>query len=568
MKFKFNRIPELEYEIVLDHNFCVGALIKEEEISCELVSRGKFKKDLEATATQAFSNETNLVKAIDELLSKREDVLGKLEKYAARIYPFVDEEEIEEGKEAQANEETEEMPKEMPLGDLGEEIFEEERCIEIIAKNIEVFKKPIETYLEAYTRLCSLLLNSSVKSLDNALELVSQLANLDTILVMKHDLPGSILIPLDLSPQRLALGLNSQAVLDERRSDTFYIPPVIARRVSGKNIVFHAYRSVDGYPVLFPAIHMDEGEIVREREKRFNQEIADATKILYKLKRGRRGTRFPLAELSQIIKIYLEEFPPARDKFTLVDLGSGRGGLLKGVIDKFVGGYAAQLLDERSTWLVLLNDMHEGERTGEEFVRYAATDRASQLIKEVRKVLGDIGKAVKSLKDLNADICFVNRVLDMYARYGFYSVDVRRHAHILPSAEVTPEEDTEHRGTILVYSSLMRFIDLYNLQRQLLRHEELRKRIVLPGISYDLRKDFFTPRAFSLEDLVNMSRLVIISVFPATKETLFANLLNNGIYICPIGEKDLSTKPRYVVFCLSKEKKIIEAVGKHFPIGS
>ena len=564
MKFRFSRIPELEYKIVLDHNFCSEVLITEEGISCELISRAKFKKKLRAIITKAFSNETNLLKAIDELLSRRENVLRILGQYAACIYPFVDEEEIGEGKEEQAKEETEEIPKEMPLDDLGEEAYEEERCVEVIARNTEVFEKTIETYLKAYTRFCSLILNSSIKSRDHALELISQLANLDTIAVKRHDLSGIILIPLDLSPQRLALALNSQAILDGKRSDSFYIPPVMARRVNGKNIVFHAYRSIDDYPVLFPAIHMEEREIGKEREMRFRQEIADATKILYKLKRGRRGARFPLAELSEIIKIYLESFPPAQDKLVLVDLGTGRGGLLKAVVDKFMSKYASQLLDERSSWLIVLNDIYEEERTGEEFVRYAATDRASRFIREVRKIIVDIGKAANLLKHSYADICFINRVLDMYAKYGFYSVDVKEHDHILLSAAVEQKEDTEYRGTILAYSSMMRFKDLYNLQRQLLRHEELRDRTALPGISYDLKKDFFEPRAFSLEDLMNMSRLVVISIFPATRETLFTNLLNKGIHVHTKGENTLSTKPRYIVFCLSKEKEIIEAIRKHF----
>jgi hypothetical protein len=564
MVYRFNRIPELEYKMILDRSFCTEIFITEEEINCELVSKAKFRNKLQTITTKAFSNEMSLLKAIDDLLSKRENILKTLSQYSARIYPFTDEEEIEEEKELPATEETEEMPKEMPLDDVGEEAYEEERCMEVIAKNAEVLKKPIEVYLEAYMKLCGLLLDSSIKSRDHALELISQLANLDTIAVKKHDLSGSILIPLDISPQRLALALNSPAVLDEKRSDTLYIPPVMARRINGKNIVFHAYRSIDDYPVLFPGIHMEEKEMGRERETRFHQEIADATKIMYKLKRGRRGARFPLAELSEIIKVYLEMFPLAQDKLTLVDLGSGRGGLLKAIADKFIREYAGQLLDDRSTWQVVLNDVYEEERTGEEFVRYAATDRASGLIKEVRKIIGDIGKATNLLISYYADICFINRVLDMYAKYGFYWVDVNENHDTLPSAAVEQKEDTEYRGTVLAYTRLIRFKDLYNLQRQLLRHEELRQRTALPGVSFDLKKDFFEPRAFSLEDLVNMSRLVVISIFPATKETLFKNLMNEKTHICSIGEHDLSTKPRYIIFCLSREKEIVEAMSKHF----
>jgi hypothetical protein len=563
MKFRFNRIPELEYKIIFDHCLCSEAVITEDGINCELLGKKKFEKQLKQMVTKAFSVEKHLLKTLNDLLMQRENVLQIMSQYAPRIYPF-SEEEIEVETETGAKEESEEISKEMPLEDLGEELYEEERCIEVIARNTKVFEESIEAYLKTYTKICDLLLNSSIKSRDHALELISQLANLDTIAIKKYGLYGSILIPLDFSPQRLAFALNSQAALDETRSDRFYIPPIMARRLDGKNTVFHAYRSVDDYPVLFPAIHMEEREIGKEREERFHQEITDATKILYKLKRGRRGARFPLSELSQIIEIYLDEFPPARDRLAIVDLGVGRGGVLKAVVNRFITDHATTLIDERAAWLIVLNDVYEEERTGEEFVRYASTDKASQLVREVRKIIGDIGKAANLLKDFDADICFINRVLDMYARYGFYSVDVKEQNNCPLSAAVNQEEDTEHRGTLLVYKNLIRFKGLYNLQRQLLRHEELRKRTVLPGISYNLKNDFFEPKAFSLETLVTMSKLVVISIFPATKQTLFANLLSPGIYIYPIGERDLSTRPRYIVFCLSKGKKMIETIGKHF----
>jgi len=566
MKFKFSRIPELEYEIVLNQNFCLEVSITEDGMNCEILSKTKFKNLLGTIITKACNNEIKIIEALDELLKEREKVLKTIKKYAPRIYPFIDEEEKDETKkeiELETKEKDEEIQKEVPLDHLGEEAHEEEHCIEVISKNTDEFKKSIENYLETYTKICELLLESSTKSRDNTLELISQLANLDTVLVNKHDLSGSILIPLDICPQRLALALNKEAILNQNRSDAYYIPPVMARRIKGKNIVYHAYRSIDDYPVLFPAIHMKEQEIVGEREKRFRQEVSDATKILYRLKRGRRGARFPLSELSEIIAIYLEKFQPAKDKLALVDLGAGRGSLLKVIVDRFISEHAS-LLDDRSTWLIVLNDLHEAEKTGEEFVLYASTDRASQYIKEVRKIIGDIGAAVNLLKDFCADICFINRVLDMYARYGFYSVDLEEPDNVLPSAAVKQKKDTEGRGTVLVYGDLIRFKDIYNLQRQLLDHEELRKRTVIPGIYYNLKNYFFEPRKFSLEDLVNMSRLVVVSIFPATEDTLFAGLLNPQIHISPIGEHDLETKPRYLIFCLSKDKGIIDAIDKKF----
>jgi hypothetical protein len=567
MKYRFGRIPELEYKLILDHSFCQEVLMAEEEMSCELLSRDKFQKEFEKNTTEACHEAKNLVLAFRKLLIERDKVLEKVAEHASEIYPFTDEEDTEDSTKSEyepSEEETEreDITKEVPLSDLGEEALEGETCINIIAKNQKIFEKPIQVYLKKYMEICDLFIKGSIKNRDSALESISQLANLDIIAIKRQDLAGSILVALNISPQRLALALNSEAVLNSGRSDIYYIPPIVGRRLNGKNIVFHAYRSVDDYPVLFPGINMEEKEMGLERENRLRQEIADATKILYKLKRGRRGLRFPLSELSKIMKVYLTTFPVAQDRLVVVDLGTGRGGLLKAVVDRFVDESASQLLDDRSTWLVMLNDAYEEEKTGEEFVRYATSDKASRFIKEIRKILGDLGKATKSLGPSSADICFINRVLDMYAKYGFYSIDFKGEQEKPVSAAVDQKEDTELRGTVLAYKDLVCFKDIYNLQRQLLKFEEVKKRDILPGVSYNLRDDFFKPRESSLGDLLNMSRLLVISAFPATKATLFADLLKEKIPICSIGENDLTTEPRYVVFCLSKEKELIDAICK------
>jgi hypothetical protein len=152
-------------------------------------------------------------------------------------------------------------------------------------------------------------------------------------------------------------------------------------------------------------------------------------------------------------------------------------------------------------------------------------------------------------------------MMDMYARYGFYLVDVTNKIDSLPSAAVEEKEDLELRGKMLIYSKLVRFKDLYNLQRQLLRPEPLREQTALPGVLYNLKKDFFEPRLFSLGDLLDTSRLVVISVFPATKETFFSKLLTKEIHVCASGEEALE-EPRYVVFYISKEKEIVDAISE------
>jgi hypothetical protein len=568
MKYRFSRIPELEYTLILGRSFCQEVLVTEEEMRCELLTKTKFQNEFKNNATEACHEPKNLVQVFEELLTRRDDVLKKIAQYAPEIYPFVDEEETEGSNGAKDESidqeaETEDIAKEVPLSDLAEEAHEGDTCISVIANNRKAFEEPIQDYLKKYIEICDLFVKSSIKNREYALESISQLANLDIIAVKRQDLIGSILVALNISPQRMALALNSKAVLYPKRSDIYFIPPVVGRRLDGRDVVFHAYRSVDDYPILFPGINMEEKEIGPDRESRFRQEIADATKILYRLKKGRRGVRFPLSELSKIVDVYLTAFPVAKDRLVIVDLGTGRGGLLKGVVNRFLDESASKLLDDRSTWTVMLNDAYEEERTGEEFVRYATSDRASQFVKEIRKILGDLGKVVKSLGPSSADICFVNRVLDMYAKYGFYAVNLEGNQEISVSAAVDQKEDAELRGTVLTYKDLICFKDIYNLQRQLLKFEELKKRDVLPGVSYNLQNDFFKPRESSLEELLNMSRLVVISAFPATKATLFANLLKEKTPICSIGENHLSTEPRYVVFCLSKEKKLVDAICKN-----
>lgn len=569
MRFQFEHIPELEYQILFSQSFCLEVEIKEEKLECTLVSSRQFQKKLESTIAKAFEKKQELVKALRSFLTWRKKVLSTLKPYAPKIYPFAEvSQELETETEEEFEERLEELTSEVPVPDLEEEIVEEDRCIHVIAKNTKTFSTCIQGYIEAYTRLCRLIIKTAIKDRNSVIELISQLANIDIVEINQRDSSASILIPLDFSPQRLALALNSQAVLDGRRTDTLYIPPIVARRIKDEEVVFHAYRSIDDYPVLFPAIHMEEREIGSEREKKFRRAIADASRLLYMLKRGRRGIRFPLSDLSQILAVYFQKFPYAKDRFYLLDLGGGRGGLLKGVVDKFMKKYATNLLDYRSSWIVALNDLYEEERTGEEFVTYAATDRASQYIREIRKIIRDIGKAVNDLKYSNIDVCFLNRVLDMYAKYGFYYIKTGEHENPLPSAVVAEEEDAEYRGVVLVYSDLVAFKDIYNLQRQLLRHEPLLERTILPGISYNLKKDFFMPREFALEDLLEMAKLVVISIFPATKQTLFANLLNKDIHVCSIGQDKLQDKPRYIVFCLSKDKDLIEAISKTYADGA
>ena len=553
MKFHFEHIAELEYQILFTQGFCLEVAIGEEKLEGTLIGSRQIQKKLESIIAKAFEKKEELVKSLHSLLRWRKRVLSALKPYAPKIYPFVDiVEELE----------TEELTTEEIASDL-----EEDRCIHVIAKNPGIFNTHIQGYIAAYTRLCRLIIKTPIKDRDSAIELISQLANMDIVEIRQRDSFASILIPLDFSPQRLALALNSQAVLDKRRTDTLYIPPIVARRIKDEEVVFHAYRSIDDYPVLFPAIHMEEREIGSEREKKFRREIADATRLLYRLKRGRRGVRFPLSDLSQILAVYLQKFHYARDRLYVLDLGCGRGGLLKGIVNKFMKNYATKLLDYRSNWIVVLNDLYEEERTGEDFVSYAATDRASQYIREIRKIIGDIGKAVNDLQDSNIDVCFVNRVLDMYAKYGFYHIKTEERKNSLSSAVVVEEQDAEYRGVVLVYRDLVAFNDLYNLQRQLLRHEPLQERTILPGVSYNLKKDFFMPRKFALEDLLDMAKLVVISIFPATTQTLFANLLNEDIHVCSIGQPELQEKPRYIVFCLSRDKDLIEAIRSHIDEG-
>lgn len=572
MKCLVDRIPDLEFELIRQRGkrFCFEVEITEEgKLSCELVSRNKLRDILSSLMNEAFRNESTLIAAVKKLLAKRSDVLNALMRYERRLCPTILEEFEEKpprkmGEKEEGRKEETPILEEVPLPELGEEeAVEEERCLELIAREIRDFEELISEYLQGYENLCRLCLENfkieNMRNRDKALEVVSGLANIDIVRVTQPDLKGSILVPLDISPQRLALALNPNAVLDESRTDSFYIPPVVTRIVNGREAVFHAYRSVDDYPVLFPAIHMEEREIGKERETRFYNETVDATKLLYRLKKGRRGIRYPLSELAQVLALYFNNVHIAKDKFLLVDLGCGRGGTLKSIINKFITDYASQILDE-STWIVVLNDLYEEERTGEEFISFASSDRASQYIRDVRKFIGDMRETIKRLRrhNLNFDICLINRVFDMYGKYGFYSV--KEATPTKPSAAIAQYKDIEGRGRVLVYKDLARFNNLYNLQRQLLKHEEPKERVILQGVSYDLQRDFFRPEGPSLEDLLEVAKLVIITIFPATKETTFANLIKEGMYIYSVGEKDISTKPRYVIFCLSKDKSLIDAI--------
>jgi hypothetical protein len=577
MKFEFTSIPELEYKLILSKTYCTDVSIIEDGLVCELMDQAKYELSFKRAANQGFANAEEIIKCFHDLVIERENVLTLISKFASQIYPYIEDEIAEENqkanepksepwdekveeKELMGNEE--DIEKESPIEKLGEAEPEGTSCIRLLANDSKTFESNIRAYLEKYSATSRLIIESVIRNKEHATQAISQLANLDIIACGSTSASGKILVAFDICPQRLALAMNPEAVLDNKRSDIYYLPPMVSRVIDGKGIIFHAYRSVDDYPVLFPAISMEEKEIGKERESKFQQEITDATKILYKLKKGRRGLRFPLSELSQIIAIYIKEFPIAIDKLSIVDLGTGRGGVLKNIINAFIEEHSVSLLDNRSTFSFILNDSHEEERTGEEFIRYATSDTASQYIKEIQKAIGDLGKAIKTILEIGeTDICFMNRVLDMYARYGFYLVDAKSTSKPV-SAAVYEETDKEYRGIVLTYNDLMDFTDIYNLQRQLIKFETVEKRVVLPGVSYDLTNDFLKPRGISLDSLVTMSKLVIITVFPATENSLFKKITSNGIHICPLGDDKLSTQPMYVTFCLSKDKSLIDEIAK------
>lgn len=560
-----SRIPGLEYHLIHNRDVCFEVRIAgtEEEpiLKCKTLTKNKFRDILLELSKNTILDSTEFKQKIDDFLDKRGMVLSQIEpivkSHLQDLGVIEEERENGEGEEAIKEEEEEELVTELST-------------LELVSQNAHILSSPVENYLESYRDLCVFLIRNFPEEHRIIFdEIVSLIANIDTVAIFKQGIEGQLLVSLDISPQRLALALNSEIIRDKDRNDRFFIPPILLRKFGEDYIVFHAYRTLDARPSYIPGINIGL-TISKDISEHYYHLIKGAQKIFNSIKKARKGRppRLLKKKLAEILLAYVQANPMAQDKLSLASFGAGKGSLMARICDDFlIEARQKRILHERSNCKVLINDLYEEQRTGRDFMDYASRDAGLVYITETQRLIEDMRDSIQRLKDLantdefsyDFDVCFINRVFDIYARYGFYRFPLKKAIKGI-SAGTTSIMDIDGRGKPLVYSDLVVFSSLHELQRSvLLRQKPRLDYLVLPGLQYFIERDFFNAKGISLKDIFNFSNLVVISMYPGTTETVFSGI-NDELHIHSVCEKEAQNRPVYVIFCVSKDEGIIKSI--------
>jgi hypothetical protein len=559
-----SRITGLEYHLIRNRDLCFELRIartqEEPILRCKTLTKNKFRGMLLELSKNTILDSTQFKQKIDDFLDKRETVLSQIEPV---VKPHIQdlgviEEERENGESEEAIEEEEEEP----LAELS--------TLELVSQNAHILSSSVQNYMESYCDLCVFLIRNFPEQHRSIFdETVSLIANIDTVAIFKQGIEGQLLVSLDISPQRLALALNRDVMGDEDRNDRFFIPPILIRKFGEDYITFHAYRTLDARPSYIPGINIGL-TISKDISERYYHLIKGAQKIFNSIKKARKGRppRLLRKKLAEILLAYVQANPMAQDKLSLASLGAGKGGLMARICDEFlIEGRQKRILHERSNCKVLINDLYEEQGTGRDFMDYASRDAGLVYITETQRLIEDMRDSIKRLKDLaktgefsyDFDVCFINRVFDVYARYGFYRFPLKWEIKGI-SARTASIMDIDGRGKSLAYSDLAVFSSLHELQRSVLLGQKPRlDYLVLPGLQYFIEKDFFNAKGISLKDIFDFSNLVIMSMYPGTTETVFSGI-NGELHTHSVYEKEGQNRPVYVIFCVSKDEKIIKSI--------
>jgi len=555
---KISRIPDLEYHLISAKGASIcteGRLDEKGNIDCKLITKEELGSLLQ-TKLNSCIRDCSFTPDVEDMLTCRARLLGDLRpivRQHASVFGI-----------------TEKRTKQM---EVKKEIM---TVLDIIDENVGRLSCAANLYIDSYLRLLSHIKGSYVEGLltdhSTFIDLMLLIANLDIVGVQQEittEHESKLLFSLDFSPQRLALALNDEVMRDKERKDRIFVPPMLVQRVGSECILFHAYRTLDRRPAYVPGMSYRTSFA---ETKKYHDLIEASHKIFARIKEARKGfvPRLLRSELAAILTAYVEAMPPARDLLLILDLGTGSGLLLAKVVDDFIReAKNKNLLHSYSMCRAILNDLYEEEKTGLEFVRYASSDLALGYVTHVYRLIQDLKDSIRLLGDLakkrefdqKVDVCYINRVLDIYARYGFYRFETAEDLQGV-SAKVAEKIDYDQNAVCLAYHDLIRFADLYALERSLLSGDAPDPRLkVLPGLRYDLEKDFLA--GFDFDQLLELCSLVVISVFPGTSSSLFGDLMKTkNVHLLRVRETEATEKPEYSIFCITKDAALYEYTKK------
>jgi len=375
----------------------------------------------------------------------------------------------------------------------------------------------------------------------------------------------SLAIPLDLSPLRLSLAMLREEQLFEQSRINY--PPLFLLF----NPAAHAfnlarpYRTIDGHPVFIRAPRFEADKTTAQRETSDARENFEKTvgPLLYGLKglagTGETAPSLISEPLVQVILSYLSFNPLSKEMLRVADFGCGTGALLKRVITKALDRCPAE---ERISISALLNDDSQ-EDPGKRFRRLSLEEPYAGLV-DSRAWKGDMRELVLELASLNErfDIAFVNRVLDMYGGYGIFEFDFSpKRTESCSSFYERVQAKEPNVGDVLAFSESTCHEHAWRAIKYIFERQAHKKKegcYLLPSIDMKMKKNFFDVNGLdTLEALLTVSKLVLVSVFPGNFKALFpeVNSVKDNIFYC-----EKSSSSSYSIICISKDKGLIEHI--------
>lgn len=404
-------------------------------------------------------------------------------------------------------------------------------------------------------------------------ELLANLITVDTVLIAnsKEDLgtKKSILIPLDFSPLRIPLAMLSTNINWNRIS----YPPLLLLWKENISQLVKPYRTLDRHPMMVYVPEYERTaekaqEEIRRALENFRENIGPLIRNVKGLTPiGKRDTSpvFIREPLATIISVYLRYNPMSIDNFKVMDLGCGSGALLKdiywGLIDK-------EELRSQLFIQTLLNDITE--KPGNTLIKDSQQEDFLNKL-ELYVWTGDIRSLIeKAFEEAESfDVAFVNRVFDLYGGYGifrFYKEKTPRN-DLQTTVELRETISLDHPEKLPAFSGALAHEEVWRSIKYLLGQtiETAPHLAFLPAVEMNMLKNFFAWKGKDgldlFQKLLSVARLVVVSVFPGSFETIFPKINDkNKIFHFEISE----SQRNYSIICVSKDNSLIDFLQKNF----
>jgi SAM-dependent methyltransferase len=485
------------------------------------------------------------------------------------------------------------------------------------SRNSIDLRESVRRYYDCFIRLHSELLEilPQLMSKENVnrtalLSCISDILGLETIPIQPG--PGlvrtvgrggrarqnvEILVMLDTHPVRLILLDKKNETLLEGDKSSFrraFIPPILVRlprkneeeihewsRVFtlGRPLVYHAYRTISQHAAYLVGFCKDEkvNSLLQE------DGLATITNSIWLHDRSKRAShsasrdtrpRFVSSVLVEILLQYMRLQPHSRDQLRVLDIGSRTGALAYDVLRKtWTAASERDLIDELSHAKVVLNDIDE-EQLGRNFVQRRNMEEVMYRYCEISLapypaydlLLRLVAKAFSmgSLTKPSFDVCFLNRVVDMYGTYTIDTIDTISERTEREKATYEVNESSRDFSlagrNILLYDGFADLNSWHSVMAFLLDAErwlsEKSTALRYPAVRFDLATHLFDNRfPDPFRKLADLSEIVVLSAFPGSSRSIVGfEGEKDGMFAFQLGEA--STESGYRVVCLSKNRAL------------